>query len=153
MSNYNDEQVQQVMDAQKIDRIRAIHLIKRMKGDVAKAIAYTKEAPAPKAKAKSANTSKAKGEGKERQGKYNKLLVVRLYMEEGKTPSEIAQMGQRDSSPAGIKGISPVYCHRILFGNESSGGISPEQAARRKEQAARVKARAAEKVAEKKASK
>ena len=150
MTTYTDEQVKQVMDAQKIDRIRAIHLIKRMKGDVAKAISYTKDAPAPKPKAK---TSKAKGERKERQGKYNKDMVVRLYMEEGKTPTQIAEMGRRDSASAGIKGISPVYCHRILFGNEVSGGINKGQAARRKEQAARDKAWAAEKVADKKVRK
>jgi hypothetical protein len=81
-------------------------------------------------------------------GKYDKQLVVNLFMDGGKTPSEIAALG----SP-GIKGISPVYCHRILFGNEESGGIYKGQAARRKEQAARVKAWAAEKVADKKASK
>jgi hypothetical protein len=157
MTTYTDEQVKQVMDAQKVDRIRAIHLIKRMKGDVAKAIAYAKETPAAKPaakqKTKSAKTSKAKGERKTREGKYNKDMVVRLYMEEGKSPTQIAEMGKRDSAPAGIKGISPVYCHRILYGNENSGGISTEQAARRKEQAARVKAWAAEKVNAKKAEK
>ena len=83
-----------------------------------------------------------------RGGKYDKQLVVNLFMDGGKTPSEIATLGV-----AGIKGISPVYCHRILFGNEESGGINKGQAARRKEQAARVKAWAAEKVAGKKASK
>ncbi len=61
-------------------------------------------------------------------------------MDGGKSPSEIAALGS-----AGIKGISPVYCHRILFGNEESGGINNGQAARRKEQAARVKAWVAEK--------
>jgi len=44
---YNDEQVQQVMDAQKCNRIKAIHMIKRF-GDVAKAIAYVNEPPAAK---------------------------------------------------------------------------------------------------------
>lgn len=83
-----------------------------------------------------------------RGGKYDKQLVVNLYMDGGKTPSEIAALGS-----AGIKGISPVYCHRILFGNEESGGINKGQAARRKEQAARVKAWAAEKVSAKKAEK
>jgi hypothetical protein len=58
---------------------------------------------------------------------------VRLYMEEGKSPIEICQIGQRDSAAAGIKGISAVYAHRILFGNENSDGISKEQAVRRKE--------------------
>ncbi len=75
-----------------------------------------------------------------RGGKYDKQLVVNLYTDGGKTPTEIAALGL-----AGLKGISPVYCHRILFGNEESGGINNGQAARRKEQAARVKAWAAEK--------
>ncbi len=83
-----------------------------------------------------------------RGGKYDKQLVVNLYVDGGKTPSEIAALGS-----AGLKGISPVYCHRIIFGNEESGGINKGQAARRKEQAARVKAWAAEKVADKKAGK
>src|SRR5262249_29047404 len=143
MANYTDEQVKQVMDAQKVDRIRAIHLIKRMKGDVAKAIAYTKTAPPTKAKAK---TKAAEKKG-ERQGKYIRDIVIRLYMEEANTPIEIHELGQHHSAPAGIKGISAVYCHRILFGNEESGGISPEQSARRKEQADRVKQWAKEKVA------
>jgi len=77
-----------------------------------------------------------------RGGKYDKQLVVNLYMDGGKNPSEIAELGS-----AGIKGISPVYCHRIIFGNEESGGINKGQAARRKEQSARVKAWAAEKKA------
>ena len=83
-----------------------------------------------------------------RGGKYDKQLVVNLYMDGGKTPSEIAALDL-----AGLKGISPVYCHRILFGNEESGGINKGQAARRKEQAARVKAWAQEKVNAKKAEK
>lgn len=101
----------------------------------------------PAAKAKPAAKPKAKrGQKAERtSGKYNKEMVVRLYMEEGKNPTEIHQMGQKESAPVGIKGISAVYAHRILFGNENSGGISIEQAARRKEQAARVKAWASEK--------
>lgn len=66
-------------------------------------------------------------------GKYDRQLVVNLYMDGGKTATEIAALGS-----AGIKGISPVYCHRILFGNEDSGGINKGQAARRKEQSARV---------------
>jgi len=123
-----------------------------------------KAKPAPKAKrdlkAKKSTESKepafstkpaGKGDAyavEGRGGKYDKQLVVNVYMDGGKTPSEIAALGL-----AGLKGISSVYCHRILFGNEESGGINKGQAARRKEQAARVKAWAAEKVADKKASK
>jgi hypothetical protein len=112
-----------------------------------------KPAPKPKAKASKKSTepkqpafsTKPAGKGdaytvEGRGGKYDKQLVINLYMDGGKTPSEIAAL-----DVAGLKGISPVYCHRILFGNEESGGINKGQAARRREQAARVKAWAAEK--------
>src|SRR6266481_2273306 len=116
--------------------------------------AKAKPEPKPKREPKAKNTkpkepafsTKPAGKGdaytvEGHQGKYDKQLVVNLYMDGGKTPTEIAKLGS-----AGIKGISTVYCHRLLFGNEESGGINKGQAARRKEQGARVKAWAAEKV-------
>jgi hypothetical protein len=108
----------------------------------AKAAQKTKKSTEPK---QPAFSTKPAGKGdaytvEGRGGKYDKQLVVNLFMDGGKTPSEIAALGS-----AGLKGISPVYCHRILFGNEESGGINKGQAARRSEQAARVKAWAAEK--------
>lgn len=116
-------------------------------GDKAPHIAKAKAKPATK---EPAFNTKPAGKGdaytvEGRGGKYDRQLVVNLYMDAGKTPVEIAKLGS-----AGIKGISPVYCHRILFGNEESGGINNGQAARRKEQAARVKAWAAEKAKESK---
>lgn len=46
-AGYSDEQVAKVMEAQKLNRIGAIHLIKRM--GVAKALTYVKDAPVAKA--------------------------------------------------------------------------------------------------------
>ena len=146
MTTYTDEQVKQVMDAQKVDRIRAIHLIKRMQGDVAKAIAY---APAAKPAAKPKAAKKAKAKKGEHQGKYNQAKVVELYMEQGKTIREISE-----SKLPGVVGISKIFVHRILMGSKNSGGVSPEQMARRREQKARMDAaRLARRAADKKAAK
>lgn len=142
MTTYTDEQVKQVMDAQKVDRIRAIHLIKRMQGDVAKAVAY---APAAKPAAKPKAAKKAKAKKGEHQGKYNQAKVVELYMEQGKSVRQISE-----SKLPGVVGISRIFVHRILFGSANSGGVSKDQQARRKEQKARMDtARLARKAAEK----
>lgn len=149
-------------------RVQAIHKLRQGEkaGKTPTQILTEATAPKPKPAAKAKPEPKAKHETKAKKstepkepafstkpagkgdaytvegrgGKYDKQLVVNLFMDGGKTAGEIAALGS-----AGIKGISPVYCHRILFGNEESGGINKGQAARRKEQAARVKAWASEK--------
>jgi hypothetical protein len=79
--------------------------------------------------------------------KYDRDLIVRLF-EKGMRPCEIAVDG-RD----GVKGISPVYVSRVLFGSKNSGGVSADQAARVKEADKRAKARVAEREAEAKKAK
>ena len=99
----------------------------------------------PAAKPKAKREPKVKGERKQVQGKYNQAKVVELYMEQGKSVRQISE-----SKLAGVVGISRIFVHRILFGSKNSGGVSPEQSARRKEQKARMDAaRLARKAAEK----
>jgi hypothetical protein len=112
----------------------------KMAKQAVKAVARAKKAVAevePSFKTKPAGDGVAWQIPGKSTGRYDKQLVVNLFMEEVKTPTEIAKLGS-----AGIKGISPVFCHRILFGNENSGGIDKGQATRRKEQAARWEASA-----------
>jgi hypothetical protein len=137
MINYTDEQVAEVMKAKGIERIPAIHLIKRMGGDIAKAIAYVKDAPAskaePKQKAKPAATAKkAKQPTK---AKYDAALVIKMW-DGGMRPSEIQQ-----SEKPGVKGISSPFVSRILFGTTYENGQTPEQKARHKEELRRRKER------------
>src|SRR5438105_15167532 len=90
-------------------RVQAIHKLRQGEKAGKTPAQILAEATAPKtkpaAKAKPAAKPKAKREPKaERKGgKYNKEMVVRLYMEEGKNPTEIFQIGQRESAPVGIK--------------------------------------------------
>jgi hypothetical protein len=104
---YTDEQVAKVMEAQKVNRIGAIHLIKRL--GVEKAIARVKETPAPKAaKAKKAKaTPKVKGEVKISKGDakhYDQQAVIDGFLKHHKTIGELADAQK----------MSHVYAHRIL---------------------------------------
>jgi hypothetical protein len=138
MVNYTDEQVAEVMKAQGIERIPAIHLIKRMKGDVAKAVAYVKDAPAPKAEhkhQKAKPAAKAKTAKQPKKAKYDATLVIKMW-DGGMRPSEI-----RESDKPGIKGISSPFVSRILFGTTYENGQTPEQKARHKEELRRRKER------------
>jgi hypothetical protein len=129
---YTDEQVAKVMETQSVNRIGAIHLIRRMGYE--KAVGFVKETPAQKVKpvkAAKAKTTKGKTKGEPREAKYSKEAVIKAW-DRGLRPSEIAELETH-----GIKGISSIYVGRILFGCENSGGISPDQAKRRKEEAKR----------------
>jgi hypothetical protein len=116
---YTDEQVTKVMEAQKVDRIRAIHLIKRL--GVEKALV-----PALKP-AKPAKPTRKVNKAKEPfVPKYDRDKIIALW-EKGKTPVEI-----QTSDAPGVKGISAPYVVRVLFGSKNSGGVSAEQAKRHK---------------------
>lgn len=97
-------------------------------------------------KAEKPATKKAKAPKAERKSKYNKDAVIAAW-DRGRTPVEIAAL-----ETPGIKGISLVYVHRILFGQENSGGVSKEQSARRKEAERREKQAKAEREKEEKAN-
>ncbi|HWZ97268.1 MAG TPA: hypothetical protein VN025_05860 [Candidatus Dormibacteraeota bacterium] len=84
------------------------------------------EKPKAKAKVKPA-TPKATVET------YDKELVIRLFERDNMTPTEIAAAADKYAGlRKGNKKISAVYIGRILWGQQNSGGVSPEQKERRK---------------------
>lgn len=119
-----DDEIARVMAERKLNRIGAVQYLRRQS---AKATARVTPKVVEEHKAKAEAGPKG-----ERKAKYDKAMIVKMF-ESGKTVNEIAQSGVE-----GLKGISPVYTHRVLFGSENSGGVSTAQAARRKERARRA---------------
>jgi hypothetical protein len=122
---YTDEQVTRVMEAQKVDRIRAIHLIKRLGVD--NALVPATKAPKAAKPAKAAKREKptvSKGDAKH----YNQQAVIDGFLKHGKSIAELADAQK----------MSHVYAHRIL-----TTKVPKEYAAEQKQRAeAREKAKA-----------
>lgn len=98
---YTDEQVTKVMEAQKVDRIRAIHLIKRLGVEKALVPALkTPKATKPAKAAKKEKTTVSKGDAKH----YNQQAVIDGFLKHGKSIAELADAQK----------MSHVYAHRIL---------------------------------------
>jgi hypothetical protein len=123
---YTDEQVTKVMEAQKVDRIRAIHLIKRL--GVEKALVPALKTPKATKPAKAAKKEKptvSKSDAKH----YNQQAVIDGFLKHGKSIAELADAQK----------MSHVYAHRIL-----TTKVPKEYAAEQKRRAdAREKAKAA----------
>jgi hypothetical protein len=122
---YTDEQVTKVMEAQKVDRIRAIHLIKRLGVEKALVPALkTPKATKPAKAAKKEKTAVSKGDAKH----YNQQAVIDGFLKHSKSISELADAQK----------MSHVYAHRIL-----TTKVPKEYAAEQKRRAeAREKAKA-----------
>jgi hypothetical protein len=99
--SYTDEQVAKVMEAQEIDKMRAIHLIKRL--GVEKALVPAIKTPKAAKPAKATKKEKptvSKGDAKH----YNQQAVIDGFLKHGKSIAELADAQK----------MSHVYAHRIL---------------------------------------
>ncbi len=120
---YTDQDVQQVMDSQKCNRIKAIHLIKRL--GVEKAVAFVKEAAKPVAKkaAKPKVAAKRVDDGKVTQHKptakmqeqIDDLVRSEVRKRFGQVVPVCGLLGMRNSNS--VKGGAPYQRYYLSNGH------------------------------------
>jgi hypothetical protein len=123
LMQYTDQDVQQVMDSQKCNRIKAIHLIKRL--GVEKAAAFVKEAakPAVKKTAKSKVAAKRVDDGKvtkhkptaKMQEQIDDLMRSEVRKRFGQVVPVCGLLGMRNSNS--VKGGAPYQRYYLSNGH------------------------------------